>query len=233
MKIVIILPTYNESDNIRLLIPALAEQFSAINHEMHLLVVDDNSPDGTAAVVKELMGRYANLHLLTGAKRGLGTAYIRGMRYALAELGAEAVMQMDADFSHQPADVPRLLEALDAGADFVIGSRYVKGGKIPDNWGWQRKMMSRWGNFSARYLAGLYQVRDCTAGFRAIRAPLLRRFDFDSLAAVQGYAFLLALLNQAKLNKAVIREIPVEFVDRVRGATKLGLADIVEYLLNV
>ena len=146
MKIVIILPTYNEKDNIRLLVPALWQQFAEIKHEMHVLVVDDHSPDGTAAAVRELMGRYANLHLLTGEKQGLGAAYIRGMTYALQELGAEAVMEMDADFSHKPEDVPRLLAALDTGADFVIGSRYIPGGSIPANWGRLRQAISRWGN---------------------------------------------------------------------------------------
>ncbi len=231
MKIVIILPTYNESDNIRLLIPALVGQFAEIKHDMHLLVVDDHSPDGTGEQVRALMTEYPQLHLLSGKKQGLGAAYIRGMKYALQELKAEAVMEMDADFSHKPADVPRLLAALDAGADFVIGSRYVKGGKIPDNWGWLRKAISRWGNVFARYLAGLYRVKDCTAGFRAIRGSILRRIDFDALT-VQGYAFQIALLNQAILNKAVIAEIPVEFVDRVRGATKLGLSDVIEFMVN-
>ena len=233
MKIVIILPTYNEKDNIRLLIPALWEQFADLKHEMHVLVVDDNSPDGTADAVRELMGRYANLHLLTGEKQGLGAAYIRGMTYALKELQAEAVMEMDADFSHKPEDVPRLLAALDAGSDFVIGSRYVPGGSIPENWGRLRLALSRWGNIFARYLAGLHRVKDCTAGFRAIRAALLREIDFQALTRVQGYAFQITLLNLAMHRKAVIAEVPVEFIDRVRGATKLGLCDITEFLLNV
>ncbi|MFI5354769.1 MAG: glycosyltransferase, partial [Desulfobaccales bacterium] len=232
MKIVIILPTYNEEDNIRRLIPALWQQFAALKHEMHVLVADDASPDGTADAVRELMGRYANLHLLTGEKQGLGAAYIRGMTYALKELGAEAVMEMDADFSHKPEDVPRLLAALDTGADFVIGSRYVPGGSIPENWGRLRQAISRWGNIFARYLAGLYRVKDCTAGFRAIRSSLLQRIDFSSLN-VQGYAFQIALLNQAMLNKAVMQEIPVDFIDRQRGVTKLGLADIIEFIINV
>lgn len=232
MKIVIILPTYNENDNIRLLIPALWEQFADLKHEMHVLVVDDHSPDGTAATVRELMRVYPNLHLITGEKQGLGAAYIRGMTYALEELEAEAVMEMDADFSHKPEDVPRLLAALEAGADFVIGSRYIPGGSIPDNWGRLRQAISRWGNVFARYLAGLYRVKDCTAGFRAIRGAILREIDFQALARVQGYAFQIALLNQAMLHKAVIAEIPVDFVDRVRGATKLGLSDIIEFLLN-
>ncbi len=232
MKIVIILPTYNEEDNIRLLIPALWQQFAGLEHEMHVLVADDTSPDGTAAAVRELMGRYANLHLLTGEKQGLGNAYIRGMTYALTELRAEAVMEMDADFSHKPEDVPRLLAALDTGADFVIGSRYVPGGSIPENWGRLRQAISRWGNICARYLAGLYRVKDCTAGFRAIRSSLLRKIDFGSLG-VQGYAFQIALLNQAIIQGAVMQEIPVDFIDRQRGVTKLGLADIIEFVINV
>ena len=173
-----------------------------------------------------------NLYLLTGDKRGLGAAYIRGMQFAMEKLRAEAVIEMDADFSHQPEDLPRLIAGLETGGDFVIGSRYVKGGKIPDNWGRLRKALSRWGNICARYLAGLYKVRDCTAGFRAIRASVLRQIDFRNLK-VQGYAFQIALLNQAMLLKAAIQEIPVEFIDRKRGTTKLGLADIIEFFLNV
>ncbi len=233
MKIVIILPTYNERDNIRLLIPALSRQGARISHEMHLLVVDDNSPDGTADQVRTLMAGNPRLHLLTGEKKGLGAAYLRGMRYALQELQADAVMEMDADFSHLPADVPRLLAALEAGADFVIGSRYVKGGKIPENWGWRRQAISRWGNILTRCLVGLYPVKDCTAGFRAIRGGVLHQIDFHTLESVQGYAFQIALLYQARLNQAVITEIPVVFADRVRGATKLGLAEVIEFIIDV
>ncbi len=233
MKIVIILPTYNERDNIRLLIPALSRQGARISHEMHLLVVDDNSPDGTADQVRTLMAGNPRLHLLTGEKKGLGAAYLRGMRYALQELQADAVMEMDADFSHLPADVPRLLAALEAGADFVIGSRYVQGGKIPENWGWRRQAISRWGNILTRCLVGLSPVKDCTAGFRAIRGGVLRHIDFHTLESVQGYAFQIALLYQARRNQAVITEVPVVFVDRVRGATKLGLADVLEFISDV
>jgi dolichol-phosphate mannosyltransferase len=232
MKIVVVIPTFNESANIELLIQALEDQFTSINHDMAILVVDDNSPDGTGDCVRALMRTYTNLYLLTGEKRGLGAAYIRGMQYAMGELQAEAIMEMDADFSHQPEDVPRLIAALEAGGDFVIGSRYVKGGKIPDSWGRLRKALSRWGNICARYLAGLYRVRDCTAGFRAIRASLLHQIDFRNLT-VQGYAFQIVLLNQAMLHQAAIREIPVEFIDRERGTTKLGLPDIIEFFITV
>ena len=232
MKIVVVIPTYNERANIGLLIEALQEQFTFMAHTMSILVVDDNSPDGTGDCVRSLMQTYDNLYLLTGDKRGLGAAYIRGMQFAMEKLRAEAVIEMDADFSHQPKDLARLIAGLENGGDFVIGSRYVKGGKIPDNWGRRRKALSKWGNICARYLAGLCKVRDCTAGFRAIRTSVLRQIDFQNLK-VQGYAFQIALLNQAMLLKAAILEIPVEFIDRERGATKLGLSDIIEFFLNV
>jgi dolichol-phosphate mannosyltransferase len=231
MKIVVIIPTYNERDNIVPLIQALQEEFRKIPHEMQILIVDDNSPDGTADLVRTEQQRSSNVFLLTGSKQGLGAAYIRGMKHALTGLSADAVMEMDADFSHKPSDVPRLIAALDKGADFVIGSRYVQGGSIPEDWGLQRRMNSRWGNIFARYVAGLYKVRDCTAGFRALRASLLTKIDLDGLR-VQGYAFQIALLNQAVLNRARVTEVPVEFIDRTRGKTKLGLSDIVEFIAN-
>jgi dolichol-phosphate mannosyltransferase len=169
--------------------------------------------------------------LLIGKKEGLGAAYIRGMEHALGDLGADAVFEMDADFSHKPEDVPRLLCALEEGADFVIGSRYVAGGSIPSEWGMVRRLNSRYGNFVARYVAGIYRVKDCTAGFRAIRATLLRQIDLRNLR-VQGYAFQVALLYEAVIRGAVIREVPVSFIDRTVGESKLGLKDIIEFLVN-
>jgi dolichol-phosphate mannosyltransferase len=232
MRIVIVIPTYNEAENIELLIRALREQFRLIKHEMAILVVDDNSPDETANLVKAIMAKDPNLYLITGEKHGLGAAYIRGMCYALQELKANAVMEMDADFSHKPEDVPRLIAALEAGADFVIGSRYVPGGKIPENWGLRRTLLSRWGNVYARYLGGFSGVKDCTAGFRAIREELLKKIDLGSLA-VKGYAFQMTLLYQALRKGGTVVEVPVEFVDRVRGTTKLGFSDMIEFFFNV
>lgn len=232
MKIVIILPTYNEKDNIARMIEALQQQFVYIRHDMNILVVDDDSPDGTADIVRTGWKTDDTVFLMTGRKKGLGAAYVKGMKYALTELRADAVMEMDADFSHNPEDVRRLVEAIDQGADFVIGSRYIPGGKMPDDWGFLRKMNSRWGNIFARYIAGIHRVRDCTAGFRAIRGSIIRKIDLDALK-VRGYAFQVSLLFQALLNGAVVREIPVEFVDRQRGQTKLGISDIAEFVLNV
>lgn len=231
MKTVIIIPTFNERDNIARLVPELFDQFQSMTHDMHVLVVDDSSPDGTADSVRQLQQRYPNLHLLLGRKVGLGAAYIRGMTHALDVLGAEVVFEMDADFSHQPSDVPRLMTNIDHGADFVIGSRYVPGGTIPKEWGWMRQANSIFGNIVARYVAGIYRVRDCTAGFRAIRASLLRGVNLSGLR-VQGYAFQVALLHAAVVQGAKVVEVPVNFVDRTQGDSKLGLRDIVEFIWN-
>ena len=229
MRVVLIIPTFNERGNIGRLIDELQAIFPSLPHDMQILVVDDNSPDGTVEVVRERQSRSTNLHLLEGKKQGLGAAYIRGMRYALGHLSADAVFEMDADFSHKPSDVPRLLSALERGADFVIGSRYVPGGSIPQEWGLHRRMNSRFGNIVARYVAGMYRVHDCTAGFRAIRGDVLRRMDFGDFR-VQGYAFQIALLHAAFIGGAKIVELPVEFIDRTVGESKLGLKDILEFL---
>ena len=231
MRIVLIIPTYNEHENIGRLIDELQGVFRALAHEMLILVVDDNSPDGTASLVRERQSRSPQVHLLEGRKRGLGAAYIRGMRHALDELKADAVFEMDADFSHKPADVPRLIAALGQGADFVIGSRYVSGGTIPQEWALHRRLNSRFGNLVARYVAGIYGVHDCTAGFRAIRATVLRGIDMQSFR-VQGYAFQIALLHAAVAAGAKVVELPVDFVDRRAGESKLGIKDIVEFFTS-
>jgi dolichol-phosphate mannosyltransferase len=232
LKAVIILPTFNEFENIKAVISSLQEQFTLHQYDMHILVVDDNSPDGTAEEVRVLQKMYDNVHLLSGEKSGLGAAYIRGMRYALNDLQAEVVFEMDADFSHRSEDISRLLLEIEAGADFVIGSRYVKGGTIPKEWGLLRRLISMGGNMAARHIAGISQVRDCTAGFRAIRASLLRHIDINGLRA-QGYAFQVALLHAAVREGGKIKEIPVDFIDRKHGKSKLGLSDVIEFAVNV
>jgi len=232
MKIVVVVPTYNERENIQRLIPRIGEQRGLLDQQLELLVVDDNSPDGTADAVRELQRGRPWLHLITGQKEGLGRAYIRGMSHALDVLGADAVMEMDADFSHQPADLPRLIAGLDAGYDFIIGSRYVPGGSIPASWGPWRRANSRYGNVAARVIAGMREVRDCTAGFRCIRAEVLRRIGLETIRA-NGYCFQVELLHKCLRSGARIQEVPVDFVDRTVGDSKLGLSDIVEFLVAV
>jgi dolichol-phosphate mannosyltransferase len=232
VRVVVVLPTYNERGNISRIIP---EIFSSCEHigriELNILVVDDQSPDGTADSVKEMQSRFPRLHLISGPKSGLGAAYIRGMTYALSSLSAEVIFEMDADFSHKPEDVPRLLQTLLAGADLVIGSRYVPGGSIPADWGVMRRANSFFGNLAAQLIAGLYPVRDCTAGFRAIRASLLQQIPLGRFR-LKGYAFQVALLHELKVRGAKIVEFPVEFIDRKVGSSKLGLSDIVEFAVN-
>jgi len=232
-RVVIVLPTYNEKENIGRLLDAILRQGERLSDaRLVILVVDDSSPDGTADVVEEYSKRHSNIHLLGGAKKnGLGTAYKRGFAYALNQLQADVVFEMDADFSHDPDDIPRLLAPLREGSDFVIGSRYVPGGSIPDNWAYWRKANSKWGNVFARYIAGLPGIKDCTSGFRAIRAASLREIDVDKLA-VTGYAFQMNLLDQAIKHGFRVSEIPIKFTDRLHAKSKLGLGDIVEFILN-
>jgi dolichol-phosphate mannosyltransferase len=232
LRVVIVIPTYNESENVRALVPLVMKSCDDLpNVHIAILIVDDESPDGTASVVRNMQSTFSDLHMISGKKAGLGAAYIRGMQFALGSLAADVVFEMDADFSHDPLDVPRLLSELHEGVDLAIGSRYVPGGSIPKTWGLLRKLNSRIGNFVARWIAGLHPVHDCTAGFRAIRSEVLRRVRLDRLG-VQGYAFQVALLHELKVLGATIAEVPVEFVDRTRGQSKLGLSDIVEFVVN-
>jgi len=232
VQIVVVIPTYKERENIARLIPELFKQFGKIRgHKFQVLVVDDNSPDGTALAVRDLSKKVNNVYLLTGKKQGLGAAYIRGFKYALNTLKADVVVEMDADFSHRPDELPKLIEQIDRGADFVIGSRYIRGGGVPKNWNSFRKANSRWGNRFARYLAGIDGVRDCTSGFRAIRRQVLEKIDFDALK-VRGYSFQMNLLYKAYMAGAKIKEVPIDFQERAWGHTKIGLTDIIEFIWN-
>lgn len=231
-NVVIVIPTYNEAENIQLLLQNIRQCTQDGTHVVSILIVDDNSPDGTAQHVRKYQLQDPDVHLLCGRKEGLGAAYIRGMRYALDILHADIIMEMDADFSHAPEDIPKLLQEIEEGYDFVIGSRYVQGGSIPLNWGWARKVNSRFGNIVARWIGGIRNVRDCTAGFRAIRARTLKSIDFLSLKA-RGYVFQVILLRRCLEEGAKVKEVPVHFVDRTRGTTKLGLQDIIEFLWRI
>ncbi len=232
LKLVVIMPTYNEAENILPMLEVLSSQFEHIPHDCHVLVVDDNSPDGTGDLARDYARGHPHVQVLGGDKQGLGAAYVRGMQFALDQMQADAVFEMDADFSHDPEDLARLVKELDNGADFVIGSRYVKGGTVPDEWGLIRRLNSMCGNFVARYIAGIYRIRDCTAGFRLIRASLLRSIDLDQIK-IRGYAFQVALLHEAVLQRAGICEIPVHFTDRKHGDSKLGLRDILEFIYQI
>ena len=225
-----VIPTYNEAENITLLLPRLAELYPDRN--LLFLIVDDESPDGTGRLVREFAAADARVHLLEGKKRGLGAAYVRGIRHALDELRADVVVQMDADFSHDPAAAGRLLARVAAGADVCIGSRYVAGGSVDESWGFRRRQLSLWGNRLARWIAGLKGVRDCTAGFKAIRASALRAAAVQEIT-VLGYAFQVALLHRLLHSGARVAEEPIHFRDRTRGVSKLGLDSMLEFFYHI
>lgn len=228
MDACIVLPTYNERENVKTLIPLILR--TKIPGELHVLVVDDSSPDGTAAEIKLLQKTFPRLHILERQKKqGLGAAYVAGFRHALSTIKPDVLFEMDADFSHDPADIPRLLDAIQKGADLAIGSRYVPGGRIV-GWNWWRRTVSGGGNIVSRALAGL-QVKDCTAGFRAWRASAIRNIDLGALG-VSGYAFQISILHAALKHGFSVKEVPVTFTERRQGKSKLGWRDISEFFLT-
>src|SRR5581483_4674865 len=196
-----------------------------------------NSPDRTGEIVKSLQKKYKYLSLITGPKQGLGAAYVRGFEYAMREMRADVLVQMDADFSHDPKDLPRLLREIDAGADVVIGSRYIPGGSIPADWGWFRKLNSWGASVFARYVAGLYKVHDVTTGYRAIRVKgVAEKVNWDRIFA-RGYSFQLMSLYRLMQHTDKVKEIPIQFIDRKLGVSKVGanatyLRDVLEFIRN-
>ncbi len=229
-KIVVIIPTYNEASNISRMIDVLVnEEFPRIkNVEMHLLVVDDNSPDGTGDIVKKASLKHKNVHLLSGQKAGLGMAYVRGMKHAMHELKADATIEMDADFQHNPKYVADLVHAYSEGADYVIGSRYIPGGSIPKEWAWHRKAVSYWGNLFARVMLFLPSLHDTTTGFRLTRVKgVLDKIDLDHLMELHRFAFKVDLFYQSvKLAKKTV-EVPIEFGTRKEETSKFSLKEMV------
>jgi dolichol-phosphate mannosyltransferase len=232
MKTAIVIPTYNERENIGILIPRVMEVFkqNGYSKEGQIVVVDDGSPDGTPEVVKGLMKRYKNVRLLERRmKSGLGSAYIAGFVYALDKLNADIIFEMDGDCSHDPRDIDRFLAEFKNGYDVVVGSRYTKGGNIP-KWNFYRRLISKGGNFFARTVAGI-PVHDCTSGYRAIRASILKEINLDELG-VDGYAFQISLLHALLERNAKVKEIPIIFRERRCGESKLGNGDIKEFFIT-
>jgi len=221
----VIIPTYNESDNIAALLSRILE-----NPRFRVLVVDDNSPDGTGAIVDSLKEEEPRIGLLSRAgKQGLGTAYIAGFRRALAE-GAQFLFEMDADFSHNPAYLPALLEAAETRYDLVIGSRYVRGGGTTD-WGLLRQFISRGGNIYTRLILGL-PVADSTGGFRCYRRTVLEALDLGAVRS-NGYSFQIEMAYRTRQAGFRIGEIPIIFPDRRVGQSKMSRRIVIEALINV
>ena len=226
MRTLVVLPTFEEALNIE---EVLRRVRVAVPH-VDVLVVDDNSPDGTADVARRVAAEVGQVEVVVRPKKdGLGNAYRHGFRIGL-DRGYEVLMQMDSDLSHDPADIARLLEKLDRGADLAIGSRYVPGGSIP-HWAWYRRALSRYGNRYACFVLGM-SIRDTTSGFRAYQADTLKSIDVFSTRA-KGYGFQIETAYRVSLQSFALDEVPIVFRDRVRGASKMSPAVMSEEMVLV
>ena len=220
----ICLPTYNERENLESMLRALGP------HDVNVLVIDDNSPDGTGDIADRLAAELDYVSVLhRERKEGLGPAYLAGFRRALAD-GAAFVLEMDCDFSHNPADVPRLIDACRQGADLALGSRYVPGGGT-ENWGLGRRIVSWGGSFYARLILGV-RIRDLTGGFKCYRRQVLESIDLDAIHS-KGYAFQIEGTYRTLRKGFRVVEVPIQFVDRTEGTSKMSRAIVVEAVEKV
>jgi dolichol-phosphate mannosyltransferase len=223
-RAVVCLPTYNERENLEPMLRALGDK------DVRVLVIDDNSPDGTGELADRLAQELGYVDVLhRGSKEGLGPAYLAGFKRALAE-GAELVLEMDCDFSHDPNDVPRLLEAVRDGADLALGSRYVPGGGVR-NWGLLRRLISAGGSFYARVILGV-KIRDLTGGFKCYRRGALEAIDLDSVES-KGYAFQIETTYRVLRAGLRVVEVPITFADREVGGSKMSKAIVAEAIWKV
>jgi len=218
MKTLVVIPTYDEKDNVA----AMAEALFAVDPSLEILFVDDNSPDGTGDVIEGLIKNDSRIHCLHREKKeGLAKAYLAGFKRAI-ELGADKIVQMDCDFSHDPKDVPRLVAE---DADLVIGSRYVKGGATP-GWPFKRRLISRMGGIFIRTVTGM-PLKDPTGGFKCWKVSALKAMQYDTIESA-GYSFQLEMNHRAWKTGLKISEIPIIFTDRVKGYSKISAGIAVE-----
>lgn len=218
MKTIVVIPTYDEKDNVE----PMARALLAVDGSLEILFVDDNSPDGTGDVIERLIRKDPRIFCLhRERKEGLAKAYLAGFRRAI-ELGADRIVQMDCDFSHNPGDVPRLLAE---DADLVIGSRYVKGGATP-GWPFKRRLISRMGGIFIRAVTGM-PLRDPTGGFKCWKVSALKAMEYDTVESA-GYSFQLEMNHRAWKTALSIKELPITFTDRVSGYSKISAGIAVE-----
>ena len=227
MKKIVLIPTYNEKENITAILHAVL----GLSSDFHVLIIDDNSPDGTASIVESLMGKFLHrLFLLKRpGKQGLGTAYIEGFKWAL-DHNYDYIFEMDADFSHNPNDLDRLLQACEKGADVAVGSRYVKGGET-ENWPIDRKIYSLGGSAYTRIITGM-PIKDPTAGFVCYKNEVLANINLDAIKFI-GYAFQIEMKFAAWKLGYKIKEVPITFVDRKIGTSKMSKGIIKEAMFGV
>lgn len=231
-KVCIISPTYNERVNVEELIKRTLKVFkNQKKYKVSLLIVDDNSPDRTWEFVQNFRKKHPNVFLIKkNKKEGIGAAYITGFKYCFKNIPSDIIFQMDADLSHPPEKVPLFLKELEKGYDVVIGSRYIKGGGC-DKWTPYRKIVSRGANKFGKIVLNL-KINDISSGFRCYRTNFLKSLDIDKIHA-KGYSFLEELLFMCAKKNAKIKEIPFQFIDRIKGKTKLTKKEMAKFFINI
>ena len=231
-KVLIILPTYKEKENLETLIPSVFKQQEKLkNWEINILVVDSSSPDGTEKLLQEYKKKFGKrLDFLITKKEGLGKAYYRGFKYALEKIRPYVIFEMDADWSHDPNLIPKFLKKIEKGADFVIGARYIKGGSIPKNWGTHRKLFSIVGNWIIRIGFAKLKIHDWTSGYRAIKSWVIKK-ALDHVKKYNSYVFQVALLDKAIKIHASIDQVPLHFKDRTKGYSKINSSQYIVHTL--
>lgn len=227
MKVSIVLPTYNEKDNIKAIIPKIFEVFEKNKIEGNVIVVDDNSPDGTAEEVKKLQKNYSIDLIEREKKMGIGSAYVTGFRKAIKNK-SDVVFEMDADYSHNPDHIPDFIEGMNK-FDLIIGSRRIEGGKVI-GWNWYRKAVSSGGNWIGRWISGI-DVSDLTSGFRAYKKNVIESIDIDKIQS-SGYAFQLEILARCLKKGFKVGATPIVFVDRRAGKSKLSKKELINFFLT-
>lgn len=233
MRAIVLIPTFNERENILRLLTRLLVVFKKTKRfKFAILVVDDNSPDGTATLVSNFRKSRRNIHVLLRTKKeGLGAAYLAGMHHAFGHLRAEIVLVMDADLSHNPNYIPAFLRKVEEGCDFVVGSRYRRGGNIAKGWAPHRKLLSVFGNIVVPFILGTNELSDWTSGYRAIHKRVFHKIApriSKNKRELRGYTFNIAFAYHAVISGFRVGEVPIKFVDRSSGRSKLGL----EYLFH-
>lgn len=230
-KAVVVVPTYNEVENVKILIPRIFEEAKKNpNWELHVMVVDSHSSDGTEQAILKLIDKYPRLHLVRMEKEGLGRAYIEGFKTAIERFNPYLFFEMDADLSHDPGDIPKFLKKIEEGADFVVGSRYIKGGSIPRDWGVHRKFFSVFGNIIFRFGFMKLAITDWTSGYRAIKSWLVKA-GFHHIKNYSGYVFQVAFLDFALKNNANVKDLPIRFEDRKSGRSKINAVQYMSHSL--
>src|SRR5258708_3856143 len=229
MKVVIVMPAWNEAGNIKEMIDVLLhDEFPKISADVELLIVDNHSTDGMTKIVESAAKKSKKIHIIQQTNKGLGWAYVTGMKYAMDTLHADAILEMDADFQHPPRFVKPMVEAYLSGGDYVIGSRYIKGGSVPSEWAMSRKLVSFFGNLFIRMCLLNFKIHDLTTGFRLSRVKgVLDKIDLENLMELNRFAYKVDLLYQSLKNSKKTVEVPLEFASRTKEKSKFNYKEMI------